>query len=64
MSNAAVNDRVLGSDAAVAIGRFSPFGVRGYRASIGGPLRNNPCWKAEADQRRYLDDKETRRAAA
>jgi len=63
MSNAAVNDRVLGSDAAVAIGRFSPFGVRGYRASFGGPPRKIRA-EAEADQRRYLDDKETRRAAA
>lgn len=27
------------SDAAVAVGRFDPHGVRGYRSRLGGPLR-------------------------
>lgn len=58
-----MSGRVVGSDAAVAVGRFSPFGVRGYRASYGGPLRKTRA-EAEADQRRYLDSKEARRAAA
>jgi hypothetical protein len=50
--------RVLGSDAAVAVGRFSPLGVTGYRPKDGGPLRAIRV-EAEADQRTALDHQRT-----
>ena len=46
--------RMLGSDAAVAVGRFSQEGVKGYRAASGGPLRETRE-EAKADERRNLD---------
>jgi hypothetical protein len=46
--------RVLGSDAAVAVGRFDSAGVKGYRARSGGPLRPTRA-EAEADERSYLE---------
>jgi hypothetical protein len=49
-----MSDRVLGSDAAVAVGRFSPDGPKGYRAKDGGPLRATRV-EAEYDQRRRFD---------
>jgi hypothetical protein len=47
-------DRVLGSDAAAAVGRFSPDGPHGYRAKSGGPLRATRA-EAEADERENLE---------
>ena len=46
--------RVLGSDAARAVGRFNPGGPDGYRARSGGPLR---ATRAEAveDERRNAE---------
>lgn len=49
-------DRVIGSDAAVAVGRFAPDGVEGYRARSGGPLRPTRA-EAEADEQRRLDQR-------
>lgn len=46
--------RVLGSDAAVAVGRFLPDGPIGYRAKAGGPLRMSRA-EAEADQLAHLE---------
>lgn len=46
--------RILGTDAAVAVGRFEPDGPRGYRAKSGGPLRKTRV-AAERDYRRFLD---------
>lgn len=42
--------RILGSDAARAVGRFTPDGPLGYRAKSGGPLRATRA-EAEADER-------------
>ena len=60
-----VTRRILGTDAARAVGRFRPGGVLGWRASTmpDAPLRQTRS-AAEADERRYLDrddpaDKET-----
>ena len=43
--------RVIGSDAAVAVGRFAVDGPYGYRSKLGGPLRATRA-EAEADYRR------------
>ena len=43
--------RVLGSDAAIAIGRFSPRGPLGYQAKSGGPIRKT---RAEAERDEFL----------
>lgn len=45
--------RILGSDAAVAVGRFRPEGPIGYVSKTGGPLRPTRA-EAEADYARDL----------
>jgi hypothetical protein len=52
-----MTDRILGSDAAVAVGRFNPDGPDGYQAKSGGPLRATRA-EAEADERANLDNRE------
>lgn len=52
--------RIMGSDAAVAIGRFSPDGPRGYvaRSAPGAPVRDTRADAGE-DERRWLEHGET-----
>lgn len=45
--------RVLGSDAAQAVGRFRSDGPPGYRARSGGPLRTTRV-EAEIDERKHF----------
>lgn len=49
-------DRILGSDAARAVGRFRPEGPTGYRAKSdpAAPLRATRA-EAEADERAHLE---------
>jgi hypothetical protein len=49
-----VAKRIIGSDAAVAVGRFATDGPYGYRAKSGGPTRETRA-EAEADYRTFLD---------
>lgn len=60
LSIPASQGRILGSDAAVAVGRFSALGVIGYRAKSGGPLR---ATRAEAENDQRLAIEALRRAA-
>jgi hypothetical protein len=55
-SRASDNRRVIGSDAARAVGRFKPDGPDGYRARSlpDGPIRATRA-EAENDERRALD---------
>lgn len=48
--------RVLGADAAYAVGRFEVDGPHGYRAKSGGPLRATRA-EAEADERAELESR-------
>lgn len=54
MTGQGTGERIIGSDAAVAVDRFAAGGALGYRAKSGGPVRETRA-EAEADYHAFLD---------